>query len=173
MSCRDSVNRKRYFLFANTSGPDTGTTQPPIRCESWEGLVPTIKWPTLEACLLKHRNHFTVTFSNSQSPLHPMWWNTLEITQEYYSWSAHLYNRSHTQISRNGIQFNSRAPKLARELTSLTEGHAVLEVGVSGVQNWFDNRWTWGFSLVKSLNYDVSLHGDSEWLAIIFRTFLG
>lgn len=40
------------------------------------------------------------------------------------------------QISRNDIESNYRAPKLARELTSLTEGHAGLEVaGVSGVQN--------------------------------------
>jgi hypothetical protein len=45
----------------------------------------------------------------------------------------------------------------------LTERHEALEVvGVSGVQNWFDNMWTGGFSLVKSLNCDVSLHGDSQ-----------
>ena len=170
MGCRDSVNRKcRYFLFANTSGQDTGTTQPPIRCGSW-GRESGPDYKVADA--FKNRNHLTVTFTNSPSSLHLMWWNTLEITQEYYSWSAHLYNRTHRQISRD-TQSNSCAPRLVRELTSLTEGHVVLEVvGVSGVQNWFDNRWTWGFSLVKSLNCDVSLHGDSQWLALIFPTLL-
>jgi hypothetical protein len=45
MGCRDSVNRKsRYFLFATTSGSDTGTTQPPIRCGSWgRGFGPDYK----------------------------------------------------------------------------------------------------------------------------------